>query len=777
MAYQYDELGNVVGEYESDEERKKREELANQEVQTQQIKTYGDGSQEHVVKTQVPSAPPMQQARAMPIPTVAGPVSPESSDSFNKIRMIESGNRDYTPQGTPVTSSAGAKYATQVMPTTAQNPGYGLQPAASDTPEEYNRVGSEYFNAMKKKYGGSEDLAAAAYHSGPGNVDKALQQAQTTGKDWRTFLGPQGQNYVQKFAGNTSESTLPKFGEGVQVASTEPNMGLASLNPPTNQNQPAQPVSPYSLSTGQTGLGLQGPEGQMAPQPGQQPIIEQAKTPVQQAQEKFVNIQDNLDELMKFRADPNTPKFLQDRANEQIYEKLNETQKTKQAQQKIQSLVESGDNLGLSKILTSKPKDEEGSWAKLLLLGFISPTLAGAEADKLGLGPKKWEDATIQRENGTEIGVQLQRSRDGKILGGTYADGTPLSSDDIAAAQAGTLAKGVHVTKVETRLNPETNERVSVQTLSNGKERFMSGGKLFVGDKTKLVDEGDYTKQADRRVNAAYTNLGKLTNMPTPEQKFKALSDAGVPLSRIESELGYPAGTLSKTTPTATDKKAAQTVEKVQTTSQGESAYTEPTQRMGESNDAFKARLKNWEGKSKLLTKDAESFREKSTDVKTQLDRIREGIDILNRGEHNIGPMLGNLGGKEPGAGMLPGAQQFVGSLYGSQESQNTDLLKSLITRQGLEGIKNSMGPSISNFDVQSWMKSNPIREDSSPDAIKAYLNKLYTQLYNHAENAKKNASELGMIDPGFDLGPRPETLKESTVSDVRKKADAIIGK
>jgi hypothetical protein len=193
-----------------------------------------------------------------------------------------------------------------------------------------------------------------------------------------------------------------------------------------------------------------------------------------------------------------------------------------------------------------------------------------------------------------------------------------------------------------------------------------------------------------------------------------------------------------------------------QTTATNPSAYEQPEQRPGESNDAFKARTKTWENKQKLLTKDAEAFRDKADGIKSQLDSIRNGIDIVKSGEYNMGPALSTSG-----AGVLPGVQQAVGSVFGTQESQNTNIIKSLITREGLQGIKNSMGPSISNFDVQSWMASNPIKENSTQAELEKYLNKLYTTLYNHAERARTNAAELGTIEPSFDLGAKPGAAEE----------------
>ena len=123
-----------------------------------------------------------------------------SSSEFDKIRGIESGNRDYNDAGRPITSPKGAKFAAQVMPTTNTNPGYGVKPAADAGHEESNRVGKDYFNAMKNKYGNSE-LAAAAYNAGPGRIDKILQKAKETGQHWKDLLPAETQNYIKKFTG------------------------------------------------------------------------------------------------------------------------------------------------------------------------------------------------------------------------------------------------------------------------------------------------------------------------------------------------------------------------------------------------------------------------------------------------------------------------------------------------------------------------------------------------------------------------------------------------
>ena len=106
---------------------------------------------------------------------------------------IESNGQRYAKDGSILTSPKGAKGEMQVMDNTNLDPGFGVRPAADNSLAERARVGSDYLDAMLKRYG-SEDKAMAAYNAGPGALDAALKK----GGDWLSHLPAETQAYVTK---------------------------------------------------------------------------------------------------------------------------------------------------------------------------------------------------------------------------------------------------------------------------------------------------------------------------------------------------------------------------------------------------------------------------------------------------------------------------------------------------------------------------------------------------------------------------------------------------
>ena len=120
---------------------------------------------------------------------------------IDNIIRIESSGRDV------VNSTTGATGPMQVLPSTLDDPGYGIEPAKNNSVEEKIRVGEEYFYAMVDKYNGDVFLGTLAYNLGPGNVDKWLNSGgdintlkSITSSDGRP-IGNDAYNYVVKAYG------------------------------------------------------------------------------------------------------------------------------------------------------------------------------------------------------------------------------------------------------------------------------------------------------------------------------------------------------------------------------------------------------------------------------------------------------------------------------------------------------------------------------------------------------------------------------------------------
>ena len=137
----------------------------------------------------------------------------------------ESGNRDYAPNGQPLTSPAGAVGRMQVMPGTNRDPGFGVRPAQNDSMEERARVGRDYLSAMLQRYG-DPAKAWAAYNAGPGRLDEAMRRG---GENWLALLPRETQEYVRK--------NMAQLGSGQQMSPAQP--GVVPVRPPKRKDAPS----------------------------------------------------------------------------------------------------------------------------------------------------------------------------------------------------------------------------------------------------------------------------------------------------------------------------------------------------------------------------------------------------------------------------------------------------------------------------------------------------------------------------------------------------------
>lgn len=153
----------------------------------------------------------------VPAPAPAPAITPQPGNMNpmlpNLVKTESGGNPN-------AVSPAGAGGLTQIMPTTARDPGYGVKPLqgwdgvnpATASPQEQLRFGNDYLNAMQHHEGGNQQLAAAAYNAGPGRVDAALKQ-----------LPAETQAYVPKVAGDISVSDIPPYKPPTFQQANDPN--------------------------------------------------------------------------------------------------------------------------------------------------------------------------------------------------------------------------------------------------------------------------------------------------------------------------------------------------------------------------------------------------------------------------------------------------------------------------------------------------------------------------------------------------------------------------
>ena len=150
----------------------------------------------------IPAAQPQTAAYAGAgmFPAGAQPIATQTNTATpNYINAIQQNETGGLPNPNAAVGAAGERGAMQVLPSTSQNPGYGVKPAANNTPEEMNRVGRDYYGAMKNRYG-DPVLAAAAYNAGPGTMDKAIARAQAEGGHPMQYMPASTQQYAANFA-------------------------------------------------------------------------------------------------------------------------------------------------------------------------------------------------------------------------------------------------------------------------------------------------------------------------------------------------------------------------------------------------------------------------------------------------------------------------------------------------------------------------------------------------------------------------------------------------
>jgi len=481
MAAQYDALGNYLGDWETEEERRKREEeYANTAIKTQEVKTYGDGTVERTTKEEM--APAIQQPRVRPVQqtAVAQPVAPISPEDYNRmIQRQESGNRPnigfhnqqlssaYGPYGT---TAAGWADARRVNPSLPQDITQATPEQLTAGQNAYTQQNAKYLQAYGVEP--TQNNLAAAHFLGAKGLADYLQ----TGA-----ISPQAA------AANGGEENVRRIVNARLGGQAAPASGAAQPSAPVSPTeltaqQPTEP-SQYSLATGQTGMGLKAPGGAPAQVDSSQWI------------NQYQQVQDDPAKLLALRNDENASTFIRERAGDRAYELMNMEVQKKQAQEQAKTLAAAaaaGDRRA-GNTIAKELQNQDGSWLKMILLGFISPQLAGEEAIKLGFG-NKW----VQGQDAEGKSALIQVNAKGLPLKGYTTDGKEIASNDLVSYATG----GAKVTTSGTFFQSPTGQILRAQSDEQGRTRLVdaASGARYTGPTTGLtkLEEAGALRKMDR---------------------------------------------------------------------------------------------------------------------------------------------------------------------------------------------------------------------------------------------------------------------------------------
>lgn len=696
----YDLMGNFIGDTYDEEERRRQEQEKATPVKQTITTDPVTGRQTMKIEGSVQD---LSAANPM-TPTVVSPVAPDTT--FGRMVQAESGGQNYTPTGAPLTSPKGAMYANQVMPATAENPGFGVRPAQAQTPEEYNRVGQEYYQALLQKYNGDEKLAAAAYNMGPGAVDRNIQQNQG---QFNVATAPkETQGYLQKVLGPVLNAVVPS----AQAKEVVPAAPVAPVAPQ---------VAPEQLGTG----GLERTAPGVAPNiiPG----VQATPTPTSVVN-RFIDAQKSPDQLAVIAADKNEDPTVRQLARDIYFKQESQYRQLEEAKTKLADAFQKNDWNTVTRDM--RKGGDLGDWFKYIFFksnGFNDA--ADNMADKLGLNDT-WAPSMLGNQQ-----VAGKFNRAGEAVEGRYVTGPnagkALTQDELqmiygqSAGAAGNKPDYVGGSVV----NDKTGAIGRIVT-RGGRTMIESGGQLFpattewrqntVGTDLKLaankalIDiEGKSTTEQlawIKKWNAEHPDA-RIPEDVSGIAMLRQWAGTGAPAAVAGAPAAAPgASTAAPGAPTAggaTQPPANPTVEKAKEI-----------------------------GRTEIVKKSADVVAN-SADTITKLQSYDKALGQLERQETNFGGLFNEA--------IIPGERQ-VGKLFGTQDWKNTEsILRDIKSIQS--SAAKMLGVNPTDRDLQFVTENSP-DESWTNEAVADYIRKYRDAAYRTLDIAKKQIDTGGRYEP-----------------------------
>ena len=467
MAYIDPYTGQEVLTPEEEEAKRLREqEIADTAVHTQEVKTYGDGTQQVITKQEIP--PEVQAQVQAPInpnqpePTPQPTPQPQPKLNFDRnaynssIAQQESSNRpDIGFHDKTKSSAYGLFGLTQPAYQDARRRDPSLPEDITQATQEQQTRAQNIItdnNARFLQQRGVEPtpgVLSAAHFVGANGLHKYLTQKDEQG---RPYISPQAQ------AANGGYDKVAAIINGRLNGQAVPSSGAVQQPQPQVQAEPTAPVSPeelarqqqYNLAPNVAYQGIQIP-GMMQGQPQ----IDQTKTAI----DRYQTAQDDPIALIQLRSDTTQPEFIRQRAGLRVADMINSENNRMNAEAALPTLSQSE----LARIATKKSEGNSvGDWLQYLLFKHVGLTdLANAKGEQLGIG-SKWMGAMDAEGN---MGL-IKYTASGLPLEGTKADGSAMTKNELAAyaSQGAAKASDVSLTMHQANVNGELHTFESKRT-------------------------------------------------------------------------------------------------------------------------------------------------------------------------------------------------------------------------------------------------------------------------------------------------------------------------
>jgi len=231
----------------------------------------------------------------------------------------------------------------------------------------------------------------AALQANATPVTQTIKTDPITGQQEMTIKGsPQDLSAANPLTPTVSAPGVPFSGQGLRMPASMQPVAPTPVAPPPPPQVIAQPAPQPAPVAPQPQMPLAGRYGS---EMGQEIPVAQTSALAQPQGIEHTFTQElsgaggDAYKLMTLGRDSRFTPEQQARANQEaqtIMSRQVQQRRTEEAvRNQYQQAMETGNFSPLAKMLRSR--DEEGSYAKMILLGFVSPELAGREAAKLGL--------------------------------------------------------------------------------------------------------------------------------------------------------------------------------------------------------------------------------------------------------------------------------------------------------------------------------------------------------------------------------------------------------